>query len=266
MGLLNRAGVSYRTYGEFATNYKPNIPVLKNHFCPYFTGWDQNVRDTTRYTQWVRDFDSLLSAGNVPHLNTLRFINDHTEGLRIGRPTPFASVADNDLAVGLFVDHLSHSSIWNQSVVFIVEDDAQNGPDHVDAHRSTLYLAGGMVKGGLINHDMYSTSSVLHTIEMILGLPPMSQYDAAAPTLWKCFDRSCNHPVFISKSISIDLNEKNHTVSEWSRKSEKFNFSKEDMAPERDLNQVIWVAVKKNENLPSPVHAAFVQSLKDNDD
>src|SRR5208283_6095349 len=97
-----RAGVSYRTYGEFADHYKPNIPVLIDHYCRYFTGWDQKIRDTTRFYQWKRDFDSLLYAGQMPHLNTLRFINDHTEGLRKGRPTPFADVADNDLAVGLF--------------------------------------------------------------------------------------------------------------------------------------------------------------------
>jgi YVTN family beta-propeller protein len=151
-------GVTYRTYGEFADDYKPNIPVLQNHFCRYFTSWDQRVRDTVRFGQWKRDFDSLLTKHAVPRLNTLRFINDHTEGLSVGRPTPFAHTADNDLAVGLFVDYLSHSPIWNESVVFIVEDDAQNGPDHVDAHRTTAYVAGGFVKRGFVDHTMYSTS------------------------------------------------------------------------------------------------------------
>jgi len=175
-----RANVTYRTYGEFADDYKANIPILQNHFCPYFTSWDESVRDTTRFNQWRREFDSLLAAGAVPQFNSLRFINDHTEGQRIGKPTPFAHVADNDLAVGLFVEYLSKSQIWNESVVFIVEDDAQNGPDHVDAHRSTAYVAGGLVKRKFVDHTMYSTSSMLRTIELILGLPPMSQYDAAA--------------------------------------------------------------------------------------
>ncbi|MDQ2864425.1 MAG: YncE family protein, partial [Bacteroidota bacterium] len=118
-----RAGVSYRTYGEFADNYKPNIPVLKDHLCPYFTGWNLGVRDTIRFNQWKKDFDSLVSVNALPHLNTLRFPNDHTQGMRKGAPTPFAYAADNDLAVGLFLDHLSKSPVWKQSVVFILEDD-----------------------------------------------------------------------------------------------------------------------------------------------
>jgi hypothetical protein len=115
-----------RTYGEFVDDYKANIPVLEGHFCKYYTSWNQTVMDTTRFHQWKRDFDSLLSIGQLPRLNTLRFINDHTEGLRIGRPTPLAAVADNDLAVGLFVEYLSKSKIWKECAVFIVEDDAQN--------------------------------------------------------------------------------------------------------------------------------------------
>ncbi|NDC77977.1 MAG: hypothetical protein EBZ67_08920, partial [Chitinophagia bacterium] len=138
--LCRRHGVSYRTYGEFADDYKANIPALEGHFCPYFTSWDERVRDTTRFHQWRHEFDSLVAAKALPRLNTLRFINDHTEGLEPGRPTPFAHVADNDLAVGRFIEHLSLSPVWKESVVFIVEDDAQNGPDHVDAHRTTAYL------------------------------------------------------------------------------------------------------------------------------
>jgi hypothetical protein len=155
--MCKKYGISYHTYGEFADNYKSNIPSLKGNLCPYYTSWDTNVRDTVRFNQWRQDFDSLLSINAVPRFNSLRFINDHTEGLRAGRPTPFAHVADNDLAVGMFVDYLSHSPIWKESVVFIVEDDAQNGPDHVDAHRSTAYVAGGFVK----RNYPYSTSSIL---------------------------------------------------------------------------------------------------------
>ena len=134
-----RAGISYRTYGEFADDYKPNLPVLVDHFCPYYTSWDQHVRDTTRVGQWKRDFDSLVSVNALPSLSTLRIINDHTEGLAKGRPTPFAHTADNDLAVGMFIDYLSKSPVWKESLVVILEDDAQDGPDHVDAHRSTAY-------------------------------------------------------------------------------------------------------------------------------
>ncbi len=253
-----RYGVSYRTYGEFADNYKPNIPVLKDHFCRYFTGWDQTVRDTTRFYQWKRDFDSLYAADAVPQLNTIRFINDHTEGLVVGRPTPFAHMADNDLAVGLFIDYLSHHPIWNQTAVFIVEDDAQNGPDHVDAHRSVALLAGGFVKSGLVDHTIYSTASMLRTIELILGLPPMSQYDAAATPMWRCFAQTAGHAPYHARPITVDLNDRNIKVSKWSELSVKFDWSKEDRCPDGLFNEVIWRAVKGLERpCPPPVHAAF---------
>ncbi|MBI5471576.1 MAG: bifunctional YncE family protein/alkaline phosphatase family protein [Ignavibacteriae bacterium] len=252
-----RYGVSYRTYGEFADNYKPNIPALAGHFCPYYTGWEPTVMDTTRVSQWKRDFDSLLAINAVPQLNTLRFINDHTEGLKLGRPTPFAAVADNDLAVGLFLEYLSRTPIWKESVVFIVEDDAQNGPDHVDAHRSTAFVAGGFVKRRFVDHTMYSTSGMLRTIELILGLPPMSQYDAGAEPLWRCFTDTVNAAPFRSLPSSVDLFEKNIAVNEWQRKSEQFYFGKEDRAPDAEFNDVLWVAVKGTLS-PPPRRAAFV--------
>ena len=260
-------GIAYRTYGEFADDYKPNIPVLKDHFCPYFTSWDQSVRDTTRFRQWQRDFDSLLVVNSVPQLNTLRFINDHTEGLRLDRPTPFAHVADNDLAVGLFIEHLARSPIWNESVIFIVEDDAQNGPDHVDAHRTTAYVAGGFVKRNFVDHTMYSTSSMLRTIELILGLPPMSQYDAAATPLWRCFSDTASSTNFQALSPQVDLNERNLTMNKWQQMSEEFNFAIEDRAPDAAFNEVLWAAVKgENCVCPPPVHAAFFKTREGDDD
>ena len=258
-----RAGVSYRTYGEFADDYKANLPILENHFCPYFTSWDQRVRDTTRVNQWKREFDSLLLIGKVPQFNSLSFINDHTEGQSLGRPTPFAHVADNDLAVGLFVEHLSNSSIWNQCLIIAVEDDAQNGPDHVDAHRSTAYIAGGMVKRNFVDHTMYSTSSLLRTIELILGLPPMTQYDAAAESLWRCFSKTPNAAPFKSVPANVDLNEKNTKQNSSTDLSATFDFSKEDSAPDLLFSQVIWKAVKGEESvMPAPKRSAFVKMVE----
>ncbi|TMI82883.1 MAG: bifunctional YncE family protein/alkaline phosphatase family protein, partial [Bacteroidetes bacterium] len=259
-----RNGVSYRTYGEFADDYKANIPVLEHHFCPYYTSWDQRVRDTTRFYQWRREFDSLLTANAVPQFNSLRFINDHTEGLSKDRPTPFAHVADNDWAVGLFIEHLSKSKIWKESAVFIVEDDAQNGPDHVDAHRTTAYVAGGFVKRGYIDHTMYSTSSILRTIELILGLPPMTQYDAAAEPMWRCFSSTLNLNPFTSVPAQIDITQKSMAMNEWQRRSEKFNFTKEDAVPDMEFNLVLWHGIKgDNVPLPAPKRAAFVRSREE---
>jgi DNA-binding beta-propeller fold protein YncE len=256
---LNRAGISYRTYGEFTNDYKANIPSLENNFCRYFTGYTHNVRDTSRFYQWKRDFDSLLAINKVPAFNSIRFGNDHTEGLRIGRPTPFAHVADNDYAVGLFVEYLSKSSIWDKSAVFIIEDDAQNGADHVDAHRSIAFVAGGFVKRGLVDHTPYTTSGMLRTMELILGLPPMSQYDAAAMPMWRCFSNQLNTPGFSSIRPDVNLDDVNKEPSKWAAISETLDFSKEDMAPDLLFNEIIWRAVKGLDNpMPAPRRGAFV--------
>ena len=260
-----RAGISYRTYGEFADNSKPNIPVLKDHYCPYYTGWDMNTYDTTRFYQWRREFDSLLAVGQVPRFNTVRMGNDHTEGLRKGKRSPLAHVADNDLAVGLFVEYLSKSPIWQETAVFIIEDDAQNGADHVDAHRSTAYVAGGFVKQGYVDHTMYSTTAMLRTMELILGIPPMSQYDAAATPMWNCFSADARHAPFQSVAAQVDLREKNVAVNEWQLRSEHFDLSKEDNVPDLEFNTVLWSGLKGTP-FPAPKRAAFVNLVKKEDD
>lgn len=253
-----RANISFRTYGEFAEDYKPNIKVLENHLCPHFTSWDEKVRDTTRFYQWKSDFDSLLNINQVPQLSTLRFINDHTEGVRKNRPTPFAHIADNDLAVGMFVEYLSKSKIWESSVVFILEDDAQNGADHVDAHRSTAYLAGGYVKRNFIDHNSYTTSSMLRTMELILGMSPMSQYDAASKSMWRCFNDTSNNEIFNAVPAKVDLNEKNASTNSKStsflmNESEKLDLDKEDLADEQLMNSLLWKYVKGEHAIPPAI-------------
>ena len=172
--------------------------------------------------------------------------------------------------MGLFVEHLSKSSIWKQSVVFVVEDDAQNGPDHVDAHRSTVYVAGGFVKRGFVDHTMYSTSSILRTIELILGMPPMTQYDAAAQSMWRCFNSAADMTAFSSLPAQVDITQKNMAVNEWERRSEKFDFAKEDKVPDMEFNLVLWHGIKgDNIPLPAPRRAAFLKirdNKKDEDD
>jgi hypothetical protein len=239
--------------------------VLKGHFCAKFSSWDLSIRDTVRFRQWKNDFDSLLAVNAVPGFSSIRFPNDHTEGLSLNRPTPFAHAADNDLAVGLFVDYLSHSSIWKNSLVIIVEDDAQNGPDHVDAHRSPAYIAGGYVKKGFVDHTAYTTASLLRTMELILGLPPMTQYDAPAVPLWRCMNNTPDHPAFSVKPCKVDLNAKNIAENIWQKKSEKFDFTKEDLANDYEFNEILWKAIKGSDSpCPAPVHAAFFMAA-DND-
>ena len=265
-GSCKKAGVSYRTYGEFADDYKANIPVLENHFCTYYTSWDETVRDTTRVGQWKRDFDSLVAINALPQLNTLRLINDHTEGMGIGKPTPFAHVADNDLAVGMFIEYLSKSPVWKESVVFIVEDDAQNGPDHVDAHRSPAYVVGPYVKRNFVDHTPYTTSGILRTIELILGLPPMSQYDAGATPLWRCFTAAPDLKGYTAIPSNINLADKNTVVNELSERSAKFDLSKEDRVPDNEFSEVIWKGVKGLHSvMPAPKRAAFIKVNEEED-
>jgi YVTN family beta-propeller protein len=261
-----RYGVSYRTYGEFADGGKANIPVLVNHFSKAYPGYNMTIKDTLRFRIWKNEFDSLLKTGTVPQFNTVRFGNDHTEGIRLGRPTPYAHVADNDMAVGMFVEHLSKSPIWNETAIFILEDDAQNGADHVDAHRSPAYVAGGFVKRGFVDHTMYTTTSMLRTIELILGIAPMTQYDAAATPMWRCFDSVVRPFDFKAIVPEVDMNQKNTVLNEWQRKSEKFNFAKEDSNNDIEFNRVLWHGIKGDIPFPGPKRAAFLKIEKESDD
>ncbi len=267
--LCNRYGVTFRTYGEFVTNGKATIPVLDKHFHPTFPSYSLAIMDTTRLRIWKTEFEAMVKENRVPQFNTLRLGNDHTEGLRIGRPTPYAHVADNDLAVGQLIETLSKSPIWNETAVFILEDDAQNGADHVDAHRSPAYLAGGFVKRNYVDHTAYSTSSMLRTIELILGLSPMSQYDAAAMPMWRSFDSVAKPSDFKAISPNVDLQSKNVVRNEWQRKSELFNFEKEDTNNDVAFNLVLWHGLKGDKiPFPGPTRAAFVYPIikKDDDD
>lgn len=262
-----RAGVSFRTYGEFADDGKANIPVLEGHLCPYYTDYNLAVRDTTRFYQWRREFDSLVAANALPQFNSMRFGNNHTEGLRTGRPTPFAHVADNDWAVGLFLEHLSQSPVWKESAVFIVEDDAQNGPDHVDAHRTIAFVASPYVKRNYVDHTMYSTSSMLRTMELILGLPPMSQYDAAATPMWRSFTATPDYTAYQSVPANVNLNDKNTANNATARLSNTLDFTKEDRIPDLLFSQIIWKAVKGEESvMPAPRRSSFVKTVKGEED
>ncbi|NOW93912.1 bifunctional YncE family protein/alkaline phosphatase family protein [Mucilaginibacter sp. SG564] len=265
-----RAGITYRSYGEFSDDGKANIKTLQGHICPQSPGFNLDIKDQVRVDAWQHDFDSLLTINAVPQFNTIRISNDHTSGQKKGKISPVAAVADNDLAIGRFIEHLSQSPIWKESVVFILEDDAQNGPDHVDAHRSPAFVIGPYVKRNAVVHTMYSTSGFLRTMELILGLPPMSQYDAGAMPLYECFTSKVDVTPYKLKPAEVDLERRNIADNESSKRSELFNFAKEDAVPDLDLNEVVWKSVKgEHSAMPAPKRSAFVlleQKKKDDDD
>ncbi|MFV0604825.1 MAG: bifunctional YncE family protein/alkaline phosphatase family protein [Niabella sp.] len=262
-----RNNVSFRTYGEFAGNFKkPNLEVLIGHAADY-TGWNLDVRDTTRFYQWQRDFDALVANNAVPQLSTIRLGNDHTQGMRAGKASPYAQVADNDLAVGMLVDYISHSPIWKECAIFILEDDAQNGPDHIDAHRSTAYIVSPFVKRKYIDNTMYSTAGMLRTIELILGMPPMTQYDAAATPMFRCFTNQPDYTTFQHLPSNVNLNDKNPANTKLAVYSNQFDWSKEDGVPDLVFNDILWMGLKGTP-APPPTRSAFlkVKATDDDDD
>lgn len=255
-----RAGISYRSYGQFTTKDGATTQSLVGHIAEKYPPYNLDVKDIDRISEFKIDFDSLLAINAVASFNTIRIGNDHTSGQRIGKRTPTAQVADNDLALGMLVEHISNSSIWKESAIFVLEDDAQNGPDHVDAHRSPAFIISPYIKRNSVNSMMYSTSGILRTIELILGLPPMSQYDAAAVPLLACFISTPDFKPYKFKPANIDLELTNMAWNKSAERSQQWNFAKEDAAPDLDLNEVVWKSVKGEDSvMPAPRRSAFVK-------
>jgi len=262
----NRAGINYRSYGEFVGDGNTKVESLKGHFDVDFPSYNLSIPDMLRFEKWREDFDSLIAINAVPQFNSIRLPNNHTAGARLGMPTPRAMVAENDLALGKMIEHISNSPIWESSVVFVLEDDAQNGPDHVDAHRSIAYVVSPFVKRSAIVSRMYSTTSMLRTMELILGLPPMSQYDAASTPMWECFTATPDLSPYSSLDATYDIREMNTAENDISRLSASFNLDVMDAAPDHLFSQVIWKTVKGlDSEMPTPVRAAFILHKSENE-
>jgi DNA-binding beta-propeller fold protein YncE len=260
------AGVSYRTYGEWIDNgKKPGDPgrarvkALEGHFDPQFRGFDLDYSDQKRADRFLEELARFEKEGAMPRLTILRLPNDHTHGATVGKPTPTAYVADNDLALGRVVEAVSKSKFWKATAIFVVEDDAQNGSDHVDAHRTVALVISPYTRGRGVDSSFYSTSSMLRTMELILGLKPMSQFDAAARPMYAAFQSRADLRPYEHVVPEADLKAKN-TAAAWGAKvSEGFDLTKEDAADDLLLNEVIWRSVRgPDAPMPPPVRAAFV--------
>ncbi len=262
-----RAGVSYRTYGEFSNLNETYLESLEGHTAPNYPGYDLSIKDTLRFHRFVADFDSLLKINKVPQFNTVRFGNDHTAGARAGVPTPAAMVADNDLAVGMFVEYISKSPIWKETAIFILEDDAQNGPDHVDAHRSIAFVISPYTKRKHKESTLYGTTSMLRTMELILGLPPMSQHDAGATPMHACFTINPDFTPYKALPNRVDLNQLNPENTRLSGMSYQINLDKEDQAPDNLFNEIIWKTVRGESSvMPAPRRSAFVMVTEEEEE
>ena len=269
------AGVTYRSYGEWVSNGKTardpgkaRVKALEGHIDPWFRGFDMDYPDVKRAERFIDELKRFEREGEMPRLQMVRLPNDHTSGTTTNKPTPTAHVADNDLAFGMLIEALSKSRFWPRTAVFVVEDDAQNGPDHIDAHRTIAYVISPYARRGAVDSTMYSTSSMLRTMELILGLKPMSQFDAAATPMFGSFQGNLDARPYEFLHPRVNMKEKNKRTAWGADHSRKMDFSKEDAADDLLLNEVVWRSVRGPESpMPAPTRAAFVfPHPKDKDD
>jgi hypothetical protein len=238
--------------GEVRIGSVPAIETVRP-FSPTDTlGWNMAVPDVWRARYIVNQIAAWEKEGRMPRLIFICLPDDHTSGTSEGSPTPEACVADNDLAFGRIVEAFSHSSFWKETVIFGIEDDPQNGWDHVSGYRTTAYCVSPYTKRGAVVGTQYNTTSILRTIEQILGLPPMNQFDATATPMSDCFTGTPDLTPFDAVSANIPLDTMNPPKDEIADallrrhavQSARLNFKRIDACPEDTLNRILWHAVK----------------------
>jgi len=271
--LAEKKGISFRNYGEFVVptgprspdslppGYRGNKPFLRTHTNPLYPGFDLAIKDQHRADVWISELQQFVQSGNMPTLEIVRLPNDHTSGALAGRPTPLAAFADNDLALGRMIEALSKSPFWKSTVVFVLEDDAQNGADHVDLHRSPMFVISPYSRPGVV-HRFANTTDVLRTIEEILGLQSMSQYDYFGRPLRDIWADTPDLRPYAALTPAQSLDELNARGTREARESEKLDLSTEDVADEALFNQILWRTIK-GPSVPYPViHRASARELK----
>jgi YVTN family beta-propeller protein len=270
-------GRSFRNYGEFdfpsivpdtatwftvyddavhrrgSVGFVPNLPLesLRPYTCAQYPGWNLRIPDMVRLDRFMKEFREYEKKGGWPDLVFVYLPQDHTSGTRMDAPTPRAYVADNDLALGKLVEAISRSRYWASTCIFVNEDDPQDGFDHVDGHRSLCLVVSPYTKRGEVVSSFYNQSSVLHTIERILGLPPMNQLDAVAPTMEDCFVEKPDLTPYTAEPNRIPLDERNKMSSDrrgegWRDRtlSEEFDFTRPDRIDDDLMNRILWFAAK----------------------
>ena len=270
---VTHAGLTLRNYGCFLSfqGDRPTKPALVNTTCPNFAPFGMKYADSdawqalslppptlygprlspSRFTAWKREFDAYVKTNTLPSFEIIRLPRDHTQATDPGYASPLAMAADNDYAVGEIAEAVSHSPYWNSSAIFVVEDDAQNGPDHIDCHRTTAYVLSPFIKSHSVDHHFYNTDSLLRTMELLLHLAPMTRYDASAPPL-RAFTRTPSVAPYAAilpdKSILAQINPPDGYKAALSH---SLNFTDADAAPDAVVNEILWHSIK-GENVPLP--------------
>jgi len=231
---------------------RPTIESIRPHLCTNTVGWDMDIPDVFRAREFIKELREYEKDGALPNFIVICLPNDHTSGTKPGVPTPAAQVADNDLAFGQIVEALSRSPFWKDTCIFAIEDDPQAGWDHVSGYRTTAYVISPYTKRGAVVSTQYNQTSLLRTMELMLGLPPMNQLDATATPMSDCFTEVANLSPFTAVPNNVPLDEMNPEVKKISDRrqrrnaqlSERLPLDRADQCPEDTLNRILWAAMK----------------------
>jgi hypothetical protein len=276
-----RHHVTYRTYGEFASfrSTPGQAPVfsgakgLEGHLSAGWTKLTEELqkeyekkdiklrdlekgRDPAFAEVFIAELRAAEKTGDWPQFMVMSLGEDHTAGLTPGYHTPIAAVASNDQALGKIVDAISHSRFWPETAIFVIEDDAQNGPDHVDARRTVGLVISPYVKRGFVDSTLYTTASMVRTMELILGLPPMTQFDGHATPMYNVFTTEPDLAAYDNLRARVDLAATNPDKGPGAEASLQLDFSDYDRANPDELNRILWTALKPGVPLPAPVRSA----------
>jgi YVTN family beta-propeller protein len=260
-----RHGLSYYSYGEFASfKSSPKSPpvytgikALGGHASLAWSQFSFDRHDTEKTGVFLSDLHTAEKTGKWPRYMVMSLGEDHTQGTAPGKYTPLAHVAANDQALGQIVEAISHSRFWPETAIFVIEDDAQSGPDHVDAHRTLGLVISPYVRRGIVDSTFYTTASFVHTMEMILGVPPMTQYDAAATPLTAAFMPKPDLTSYRNLSPRVDLEARNGAAAPGAAVSARLDFSAYDRVPAEVLNHILWDSLKPGIAYPAPVRSAL---------
>ena len=262
-------GLSMRNYGYWVENKKNADadgvqierifdPVLTKVTNMKYRGFDVGYPDVKRAQVFLEDLSGFEKSGAMPALMLMRLPNDHTFGTAPGKLAPLSSFADNDYALGLIVEGLSHSKFWPNTAIFVVEDDSQNGPDHIDSHRSPAFLISAYTHTGKVDSTMYNTTSVLRTMELILHMRPMTHFDAGARPMVNAFSKDAVLTPYQAEKPRIPLDTRNPENSTTAARSARLNFAEADLNDDDEMNDILWLAIRGT-NPPAPVRSLFVR-------
>ena len=252
------AGLTVRNYGEWVFGGKIGDPAIEKFTNKDYKGFDMDTPDAERAKVFLEDLRQFEASNKMPRLMVMRLPGDHTSATTPGKIAPLSSFADNDAALGNIVEAISRSKFWPKTAIFVLEDDAQDGPDHVDSHRSMAFAISPYTRRGIVDSSMYNTGSVLRTMELILGLRPMTHFDAGARPMSAAFATTANNAPYVAEKPRISLTERNPQKSATAARSMKLDFSEADLADDDELNAILWAAIKKTDP-PAPRRSIFAR-------